>query len=166
MPSVLFICTANIIRSPMAMALFRARLGRETPHWRIESAGTWAVEGDSAANRARYVMQARGLSLNDHSSRVVTRSMLRQFNLILTMERGQKEAIQAEFPEIARRVFRLGELAGVDQDVRDPIGGMTVDFEDTALELERMIDLGFERICQLAQDQPGSSTVAARYPYP
>jgi protein-tyrosine phosphatase len=92
--------------------------------------------------------------------------MLRQFNIILTMERGQKEALQAEFPEVARRVYRLGDVAGVNVDVRDPIGGMTVDFEETALELERLIDLGFERICQLAQDQPGSSTVAARYPYP
>lgn len=150
----------------MAMTLFRARLGREAASWRIESAGTWAVEGDPAANRARYVMQARGLSLNEHSSRVVTRSMLRQFNLILTMERGQKEALQAEFPEVARRVYRLGDVASVNEDVRDPVGGMTVDFEDTALELERLIDLGFERICQLAQDQPGSLSVAARYPFP
>jgi protein-tyrosine-phosphatase len=166
MPSVLFVCTANIIRSPMAMAIFRARLGPAAAHWRIESAGTWAVEGEPAANRARYVMQARGLSLNDHSSRVVTRGMLRQFNLILTMERGQKEALQAEFPEVARRVYLLSEMAGTDTDVRDPIGGMTVDFEDTALELERLIDRGFERICQMAQDQPGNLTFAARYQIP
>jgi protein-tyrosine-phosphatase len=92
--------------------------------------------------------------------------MLRQFNLILTMERGQKEALRAEFPEVARRVYLLGEMAIDEIDVRDPIGGMTVDFEDTALELERLIDLGYERICQLAQDQPGSLTVAARYPFP
>lgn len=148
------------------MAIFRARLRQDSARWRIESAGTWAVEGEPAANRARYVMQARGLSLNDHRSRVVTRSMLRQFNLILTMERGQKEALRAEFPEVARRVYLLGEMAIDEIDVRDPIGGMTVDFEDTALELERLIDLGYERICQLAQDQPGSLTVAARYPFP
>ena len=166
MHSVLFVCTANVIRSPMAMAIFRARLGPESARWRIESAGTWAVEGEPAANRARYVMQARGLNLNDHSSRVVTRMLLRQFNLILTMEHGQKEALRAEFPEVGRRVYLLGEMAGIEIDVRDPIGGMTIDFEETALELERLIEIGFERISLLAQDQPGSLTFAARYPVP
>ena len=63
MPSVLFVCTAKVCRSPMAEGLFRARLGEDAGRWRVESAGTWARNGDPAASRAQLVLQERGIDL-------------------------------------------------------------------------------------------------------
>jgi len=90
MHSVLLVCTANICRSPMAEALLRARLGEAAADWRIESAGTWALEGEGAAPRAIKVLKARGIDLSQHRSRVVDASLLNRARLVLVMEKGHK----------------------------------------------------------------------------
>lgn len=150
MPSVLFVCTANICRSPMAAALFKARL-KDKPGWRVESAGTWAPEGEPAAARAQLALRGRGLDLGKHRSRTVTPELLEQFDLILTMERGHKEALVAEFPEIASRVYLLSEMLGSWFDVRDPMGGTQAEFEHTLRELDEILAQGQAKIEQLAR---------------
>jgi protein-tyrosine-phosphatase len=138
----------------MAEALFRAKLDASQVDWRIESAGTWAPDGEPAAEKTLQVLRDRGVDLSRHRSRSVSRALLSQFNLILTMERGHKEALQAEFPELARRVYLLSEMVGRIHDIRDPVGGIPADFQDTANELERILSKGFEKISQLAMEQP------------
>lgn len=150
MKSVLFVCTANICRSPIAMALWQDIVKSDPENWRVESAGTWASEEQPAAGKAQAVMEAWGLSLGFHSSRSVTRQMLRQFNLILTMERGQKEALQIEFSEIGKRVYLLTEMVGLVYDIHDPIGGSLAAFQATADEIKDILERGAARISQLA----------------
>ncbi|HEX7973596.1 MAG TPA: hypothetical protein VF498_04235 [Anaerolineales bacterium] len=153
MSSVLFVCTANICRSPIAMALWREKLGSAAKGWRIESAGTWAMEGERAASRAQTVLLERGIDLSAHRSRSVTREMLRNFTLILTMEHGHKEALRAEFPEFASRIYLLHEMVGDVREVRDPMGGSMIDFQDTANEIDQVLTQGYDRICALAIGQ-------------
>jgi protein-tyrosine-phosphatase len=152
MHSVLFVCTANICRSPMAAALLRAKVAAESADWRIESAGTWAREGSPAATRTLLVMKERGLDISDHGSRSVSRELLKSFNLILTMEHGQKEAMQIEFPEVARRIYLLSEMIGQRFEIADPMGGFDEDFQATAKEIDDLLDRGLQRIRQLASD--------------
>lgn len=151
MLSVLFVCTANICRSPMAMGLWQAKVGSSAANWRIESAGTWAPEGEQPAAKTLMILKERGIDLQSHHSRIVTEEMLHSFNLILTMEQGHKEAIRAEFPEIADRVYLLTEMIGKHYDINDPIGGSLIDFQDTAQEIDRILTAGFEKICELAE---------------
>jgi protein-tyrosine phosphatase len=80
----------------------------------------------------------------------VTKQILDRFNLVLTMEQGHKEALRAEFPQCADRVFMLSELVGERHDIRDPIGGSLVDFRATVKELDRILTEGYEKIKQLA----------------
>ena len=154
MPSILFVCTANICRSPMAAVLFQ-RLAQEKladQPWCIESAGTWTRGGQPASAGAQAAMRSRGLDLSRHRSREVTREMLASFDLVLTMERAHQEAIRAEFPQLAGRVFMLSEAAGSRGDIEDPYGGAQADYDETADLLERLLRSGFERIIQLAQN--------------
>lgn len=134
----------------MAEALFRARL-MDAEGWLVESAGTWAPEGAPVTNRAQLALRSRGLDVSQHRSRQVTGEMLRQFDLILTMEQGHKEALIAEFPDLAPRIFLLSEMAGGVFDVRDPMGGSQADFERTALELEELLAKGQAKIEELAR---------------
>jgi protein-tyrosine phosphatase len=133
----------------MAMGLLQKKVGGQ-PGWRVESAGTWSIKGQPAAASTLDVLSRHGITLH-HRSRVVTVDLLREFNLILTMEAGQKEALKVEFPEIADRVYLLTEMIGEDYDIKDPIGGPYDEFEKTAQEFERIFDEGLERITQLAQ---------------
>lgn len=154
MYSVLFVCTANICRSPMAMGLLRAKVEQEADEWRIESAGVWAQNGQPAAVFTRQVLADRGIELGNFRSRPITRELVESFNLILTMERGQKEALRAAFPQQASKVFLLTEMANRFGDIVDPIGGPLMDYEDTAREIEHLLTKGYERIRELAADAP------------
>jgi protein-tyrosine-phosphatase len=120
--------------------------------WRVESAGTWALEGYPASEKARMVLKSRGMSADDHISRGVTQEMLSSFDLILTMEEGHKEALRVEFPQLADRIYLLSEMVDQRHSVRDPINGTLADFEETADVLESLLRNGFDRIKRIAED--------------
>ncbi len=160
MRSVLFVCSANICRSPLAMALLLARVGPAAGQWRIESAGVWGPPGYPAAVNAVIILKRRGIDLSEHRSRPVDRTLVAGFNLILTMERGQKEALRAAFPEIADRVYLLSEMIDETADIADPIGRSMSYFEHTVLELEDILEKGYERIQALSAEQANAGSVS------
>jgi protein-tyrosine-phosphatase len=166
MGSILFVCTANICRSPMAAALFQECVHQwpAARPWRIESAGIWAQNGQPACAGALTAMRSRGLNISGHRSREVNAELLDSFSLILTMEKSQQEAIRVEFPQVAGRVYLLGEMAGKPADVRDPYGGEQRDYEATAAELSGLITGGMKKIIQLADPIPGADFSVADLP--
>jgi protein-tyrosine phosphatase len=156
MPSVLFVCTANRCRSPMAMAIFKEKVSKDFPgaSWRIESAGTWTQRGLPTLKVVNDVLAERGIDLQSQHSRTVTGPLLQSFQLILTMERGQMEALRVEFPEVANRVHLLGDVAGTGEEVPDPPTKSIAEIRELAVELDALIDQGYDRILFLAsQDE-------------
>jgi protein-tyrosine-phosphatase len=151
--SVLFVCTANIVRSPMAAALFKAMVKEKSDLglWHIDSAGTWAREFITTSLYAYEIMKGMKLDLSKHRSRTISRGMIQNFNLVLVMEQNHKEALRAEFPDLADRIFLLSEMVGKKNDIRDPYRGSREDYLETARELERLLTEGFEKICELAK---------------
>lgn len=148
--SVLMVCRANIGRSPLAMGLLQVHVAEETDAWKIASAGTWADEGEPAAPSTQRLLLGKGIDLSTHRSRVVTAAMLAEFNLVLVMEQGQKEALRIEFPEAAKKVFLLSEMSGGRYNIPDPAGKGYDEYESLAKEMEEIFKKGIVKIRQLA----------------
>jgi protein-tyrosine-phosphatase len=136
----------------MAEGLLKSKVSGEVDDWRIESAGTWTINGEPAALNARIAMQEMGIEIDDHRSRIINPGIIDEFSLIITMERGHKEALRIEFPQVASRVYLLSEMVGKSFDIVDPIGGPLVDFQTTAREIDQLLSQGFNRIEELSRD--------------
>ncbi len=153
MPAILFVCTANICRSPMAAAMFKQILGEKKPRgdWTVESAGTWGLDGQPAASGSQAVMQSKGLDISEHRGRSVDAEIIKSFDLILAMENGHKESLRMEFSDQSDRIFLLSEMVDQNLDIDDPYGGVYAEYVKAADEIEEYLLDGFETIIQKAQ---------------
>ncbi len=146
--SILFVCTGNVCRSPMAAALFNAKahdLGDDQTYTAI-SAGTWALENQPASGHALTVMAERALDLTAHRGQTITREMLEQAAVVIVMTRSHRDALASEFPTVRFKIHLMSELIDRTFDVADPYGGALAEYQDCAASLENLIDLGYEKI--------------------
>jgi len=123
MPSILFVCTGNQFRSPIAAEAFRQQLERDglSAQWTVNSAGTWTTPGQPPIRLALDAARALDFDLSRHSTRVVDDDLLKESDPVLVMESGHKESILVELPFVQGRVFLLSELVkGVVFDIPDP----------------------------------------------
>ena len=93
--NVLFVCTGNTCRSPLAALALRDALGDEASAVSIQSAGTSATDGQPASEGSRRVARAQGLDLSGHRARSVTPEMLRRADLVLVMSPSHRAAVLA-----------------------------------------------------------------------
>ena len=111
---IVFVCTGNICRSPMAAAIARDLLDRAgRSDVEVESAGTFALDGHVPTSDAELAAEAHGLSLDGHRAQQLTRELVADADLVVGMEREH-----AEFASQlgARRAIAL------ERPIRDPYG--------------------------------------------
>ncbi|MGD8406324.1 MAG: allantoate amidohydrolase [Anaerolineales bacterium] len=150
MPAILFVCTANQFRSPIAAACFSKKLASMgwKGDWMIRSAGTWTSPGEPALPAAVAAARKIGVSLDGHETCAITPELISVQDLILVMESGHKEALQHEFPLFSKRVFLLSEvIRDKIEDIQDPVKSDTDNFIESANQISDMIERGFYRIC-------------------
>ena len=152
MPSVLFVCTANRFRSPLAAAFFQRMLGSSarTSPWSVDSAGTWTSTGLQVLPEALLIARRQGFDLSGHRSKLVSEALLSTQDLILVMESGQREALQNEFPLIIDRIYLLSHVTeGRFYDIPDPIDSMEAMME-VGENIHELVKTGFGNIYVLA----------------
>lgn len=135
---VLFVCTGNTCRSPMAAALLCSRWKGKEP-LEVASCGLATEDGFSASTYAVKAVAELGAELGDHSSRLLDERLVEDADLILTMTHGHKELLLAHFPQAQDRTYTLGEYVGVDLNVTDPFSGTLETYKKTAKQLEELI---------------------------
>ena len=154
MPFVLFVCTANQFRSPIAAACLIDFIRQENSpgKWRVESAGTWTKPGLPAASLALQIAQRFGLrGLESHVTQEVSQELLDQFDLILVMEINHLEAIASEFHNVFGRLMLLSEIVdGIPYNILDPSAPGN-DPNEAASELQILIQRGGNKILDFAQ---------------
>ncbi len=151
MSVVLFVCTGNLCRSPMAEGLLQHKLALAdlADRHEVHSVGVWALDGRPASPNAVAVMAERGIDIQDHTARSITASDVAEADLILVMSREHAEVIRNTWPQYDWQVYLLSEMAGKRKDVEDPYGGSIEEYRACADVIARYMDQGFPRILEL-----------------
>ena len=149
---VLFVCTANVCRSPMAAAIFNALAEDNGLTAHAESAGVAALVDQPISSNAEAVLQEIGVPSKDHpGARQVSEEMLEEADLVLTMGPRHTATLRRKFEEFAPKVRALPEYAGNDsghEEIPDPYGGPLIAYRASVQQLLGLIAPIVNRIKQ------------------
>ena len=107
----------------MAEGLLRDMANKKGLSLEVKSAGTFAMDGVGAAENAILALKELDINISDHKAQSLSRGLVEEADLILTMSRSHKESLLLKYPDIKDKVYLLNEYAfGKVRDIQDPFG--------------------------------------------
>jgi len=148
---IIFVCTGNTCRSPMAEAIFKDIIAEKgiQDEFEVCSAGVYAFDNDPASYQAIEVMKNEfNIDLKPHRAKVMDGSDIEKADLIFTMTRHHRNMIIDIYPEASDKVYVLKEFAGLteDLDVIDPFGQDYDVYKSCANDIEGLLLKVLERL--------------------
>lgn len=157
MITILFVCTGNTCRSPMARALFLQRLqaGAEwsnSGEFQVWSAGLFTQDDLPASPEAVEAMREEGIDISQHRSLLIRNSLIGDADLVLTMTVSQRDYLLERFPDKSVNIYTLSEFTGDETgEVMDPYGLGREYYRKSLLQLKILVDRLFYKIIQRSQ---------------
>lgn len=141
--NILFICTGNTCRSPMAEAVLK----HKAPHWNVKSAGVFAAKGSPIAAHAKEVLKKRNIQFA-HESQPVDQELIQWADYCITMTRAHKDNLKSIEPKYENKYFTLKELVRKsDINNEAQLQQKMIDFEkDKAQFIKNNQDLNEEEL--------------------
>lgn len=144
--NILFVCTGNTCRSPMAAAIMEKIAVENDLDVLIESAGLFANVGGTASDEAIEALDNMGIDLTFHQTKPITEELIEKSDIILAMTQAHKELLK---PMAGDKVYTLKEYAGDSGDISDPYGVDLEEYEETAKEIyDALVDVA-EKIADI-----------------
>ncbi|HEY8909480.1 MAG TPA: low molecular weight protein arginine phosphatase [Desulfosporosinus sp.] len=135
---LLFICTGNTCRSPMAEGLAREMFGEAIE---VSSAGMEAWEGEPASSHALKVLLEQNLDLSKHRSRRISSELLADADWIIPMTKAQEAGLRRFFPQFVHKTRCLGDWGDNNREIQDPWGGSLEAYRQTAQEINELLSM-------------------------
>lgn len=132
---IIFVCTGNTCRSPMAEGFYKAATGKEA-----QSFGLMCPEGVPASKNAVSAMEKFGIDIKDCTSHRITAEAAAAADEILCMTEEQKIMLTYAYPEYSEKIRLLSEAAGKKGNVADPFGGGEKTYLVSAKEIKELVD--------------------------
>lgn len=143
MDKIIFICTGNTCRSPMAEGLFRAHGGEDKTGLTAASAGLFTQDGMPASQNAVAAAAELGADITAHRSRMLTPDMARDAHYLVCMTGAHYDRLCELFPDCADKVFTL-----LPEDISDPFGGDLETYRRAAAEIDKGVRSIIERLAK------------------
>lgn len=141
MDKIVFICTGNTCRSPMAEGLFRAHNGEEKTGLAALSAGMYTSDGLPASGNAVTAAAELGADITSHRSRMLTPELAREAKYLVCMTGAHYDRLCELFPDCADKIFTL-----LPEDISDPFGGDLAIYRRSAAEIDKGVQAVIESL--------------------
>ena len=162
--NILFICTGNVCRSPMAEGLFRHSAGEA--EYEIRSAGVGAMDGQPPSSHSVTAMQEIGIDITEQRSARLTAELVDWADYIFGMTHSHTDAVNLMFPQATEKAFRIREfnpnLRDFEKEIADPIGGPLDLYRQTRNEIQDAIKHMSEFIAQSSNSSEKKSENSSR----
>lgn len=166
MYSILFVCTGNMCRSPMAEGILQSRVKAESGSWKekilVQSCGTYAMDGNKPSQHAIQVARQHGVDISGIRSKSLNRVFIEQSDLILAMSIDHLNFILENYPTARQKTFLLklfnkNRPITLSDSIPDPMGFSIEFYQKTFQEIRMAIDESYPHIMDRVQRKLNSS---------
>ncbi len=144
--NILFVCTGNTCRSPMAQGMLEKMLQKKAGNNIVNSAGIYSHTNTQITDNALKQLKKRGVDYSGRKAVQISNEMIEISDMVFTMTGNQRRLLVENFPYAADKIHLLGDYTNRGGDVVDPFGGSEAVYNECALEIEEMLGILVEML--------------------
>lgn len=142
---IIFVCTGNTCRSPMAEAFMKNKCDKLGLSHDISSAGIMISPNDDVSGNSVMAMQSYDIDISSHCPKAISIEDMSEADLILTMTEAHAEFLKNAAPQFAHKIFTLAEYTDTEE-IADPFGQSLDVYKKCADKIDRAVSVLCERL--------------------